>query len=178
MSVKRGVFTLILAIVLFLPLRGEDIEAFFHLGMEISFFHTQGSFSDKGLPEVEFNFVNGTASGAGITFAGIGLGLKWINFASPYTERATRRLFVIYLAGTDIGYYQNGEEKLFDISLSSKKARLITRGRFFLDLGLRTGFRYWRLTKDQPSLYQVYLGFSLMPGVIVFSPGCSRVFVE
>ncbi len=175
---KRGVYALILATIFLLPLRGEDIEGFLNLGMGISFFHTQGSFSDKGLPEVEFNFVNGTAYGAGITFAGIGLGLKWINFASPYTERATRRLFVIYLAGTDIGYYQNGEEKLFDISLSSKKARLITRGRFFLDLGVSTGFRYWRLTRDQPSLYQVYLRFSLIPGVTVFSTGNSTVFVE
>jgi len=169
---------LLAALFILAPALGEDIEGFLDLGLGLSFFHTQGSFSDKGLPEVEFSFLNESGFGAGLTFAGIGLGLRWISFTSPYTERASRRLLVLFLGGTSIGYFQSGEEKLFDISLSSKRARLFTRHRFFLDLSVSTGFRYWRWSLDQPSLYQVYLRFALVPGVRVLSTGDSQVFVE
>ncbi len=166
------------ALLILNPTLAEDIEGFLDLGLGLSFFHTQGSFSDNGLPQVEFSFLNESGFGAGLTFAGIGLGVRWINFTSPYTERASRRLIVLFLGGTSIGYYQSGEEKLFDISLSSKRARLFTRQRFFLDLSVSTGFRYWRQSLEQPSLYQVYLRFALLPGVRLFSTGASQVFVE
>ncbi len=175
---KKPVLVLILWAMVYLPVKGEDIEGFFHLGMGVSFLHTQGKFSETGIPQGELSFVNQTDFGAGATFAGIGLGLKWVNFASPYTQRTTKRLFIIYLGGMDIGYYQSGEEKLFDISLSNRRARLLHRGKFFLDLKAGMGFRYWRISTDQPSLYQVYISFSLVPGYSIQPSGNSTVFVE
>ncbi|GEM_PF-2464769 len=176
----RGkLLVLVLGLLLLLPpALGENIEGFLDLGLGLSFFHARGKLLDEKLPSVEFSFLKQTEIGGGITFAGIGVGLRWINFSSPFTEGASRRLLVLYLGGTSIGYFQSGEEKLFDLSFSSKRARLLDRRRYFLDLRVSTGFRYWRQRVDQPSLYQVYLSFALFPGVKVFSTGDSRVFVE
>ncbi len=155
----------------------SDFDAFLNVGMGLSFFHTQGNFTE-GTPEVEFRFMPHYTYGAGITFAGIGVGLTFLNFQSPFMDRVSRSMYSLILGGTTISYYQTDEEKLFDFSFTNKEERLIYRNKFFLDIRVHTGFRYYRYSKEVPSIYQIYFGFAFRPGYNIATVGKSEDFEE
>lgn len=155
----------------------SDFNIFFKAGMGLSFFHTQGNFTE-GTPEVEFRFMPYYTYGTGITFAGIGVGLTFLNFESPFTNKISKSMYSLILGGTTISYYQTNEEKLFDFSFTNKAERLLWRNKFFLDINIQTGFRYYRISRSVPSIYQIYFGFTFNPGYNIATVGGNQDFEE
>ncbi len=171
---KKELSILVLFTLLSFSIYGHsEVDAFLKLGGGLSFFHTQGNFTE-GTPKVDFRFIPYYTYGPGITFSGIGVGITFLNFNSPYTKAATKTLYSIILGGTTISYYQNKKEKLFDLSFTGKRERLLTRGKLFLDIAVDSGFRYWKFDVTQPSLYQIYFGVSFNPSFALVSVGKSQ----
>jgi len=175
---KRKLVLLIAFLLTFTSLKAtSDFDIFAKAGMGISFFHTQGNFTE-GTPQVEFSFIPYYTYGIGTTFSGIGLGFTIVSFDSPYTEKTTKAMYSLILGGTTINYYQTDLEKLFDISFSNKHERLMRRGKLLLDINIVTGFRYYKFSSELPSLYQFYFGFTLNPGYNIATFGGDKDFEE